>query len=114
MKKQTQNLYEGMYIISATLSEEARQRALDKITQGIESLGGNIEKLHEMGKRRLAYEIEDKREGFYYVIYFTAPTEAIAELWKEYHLHEDLIRFTTLRAEKVLETLTFPPLPEVN
>ncbi len=110
MTKKRQGLYEGMYIISATLSDDARKRALEKITSGIEKRGGIVHKLHEMGKRRLAYEIDGHREGYYYVIYFGLPTSAIVEVWNEYHLHEDLIRFMTLTADEVKEKLEFKPL----
>jgi small subunit ribosomal protein S6 len=98
MKKQ--NLYEGMYIISSKLSDEARNKALDKIQKGI----------LDKGRRRLAYEIEGHKEGHYYIIYFNLPTEAVAELWHDYHLNEDLVRFITLRTEKVLEKIEFKPV----
>ncbi len=109
-KDKRRALYEGMYILSATLSDDSRKKAFDKITDGITSKGGEIHKIHEQGRKKLAYEIDGKREGYYYVLYFTAPTQTIGELWKEYHLHEDLIRFMTMRTEKVLETLEFQPL----
>ena len=109
-KEMRKGLYEGMYILSATLSEESRKKAFDKITDGILQKGGEIHKIHEQGRRKLAYSIDGKREGYYYVLYFTVPTLSINELWKEYHLHEDLIRFMTTRTEKVLETLEFKPL----
>lgn len=112
MSQNRQNLYEGMYVISATLSDDARHKALDRIQAGITNHGGEIKKIHEQGRRRLAYEIEGHREGYYYVIYFTAPTPAISELWQEYHLNEDLIRFITLRANKVMEKIEFKPLVE--
>jgi len=110
MKKERTALYEGMYILSATLSDDSRKKAFDKILNGVTEKGGKVEKVHEMGRKKLAYEIGGKREGFYYVLFFTAPTSIIQELWKEYHLHEDLIRFHQLRVEKVQETLEFPPL----
>ena len=108
----SENLYEGMYILSAGLSEDARQKALDKITNGISSRGGEIHKIHDQGRKRLAYEIRTKKEGYYYLLYFSAPTEAVSELWQEYHLNEDLIRFVTLRADEVKETLEFKQLAE--
>ena len=109
-KNERKGLYEGMYILSATLSDESRKKAFEKITDGILQKEGEIHKIHEQGRRKLAYEIDGKREGYYYVLYFTAPTQIIGELWKEYHLHEDLIRFLTMRAEKVLDTLEFQPI----
>ncbi len=105
-------LYEGMYILSTTLSEESRKKAFDKILNGITEKGGEIRKIHEMGRRKLAYTVMSKRDGYYYLIYFDAPKAAILELWKEYHLHEDLIRFMTLKAENVKETLEFKQLKQ--
>lgn len=110
MSNTKQNLYEGMYVLSATLSDDARTKALDKIKSGITSRGGEIVKVHEQGRRRLAYEINGRREGFYYVIYFNVKPSAITEMWQEYHLHEDLVRFITLRTDAVMETIEFKPL----
>lgn len=112
MSQHRQNLYEGMYVISATLSDDARNKALDKILSGITSKGGEIKKTHDYGRRRLAYEINGHREGHYYIIYFDAPATAIDELWHEYHLNEDLIRFMTLRTDKVMDKIEFPSLVE--
>ncbi len=110
IKKERKGLYEGMYILSATLSDESRKKAFDKITDGITQKGGEILKMHEQGRKKLAYEIDGKREGYYYVLYFSVSTQTIGELWKEYHLHEDLIRFMTMRTETVLDSLEFKPL----
>lgn len=112
MSEQKQNLYEGMYVISATLSDDARNKALQKIQTGITQRGGEIVKLHDQGRRRLAYEIDGHREGHYYIVYFNLRTSGIAELWQEYHLNEDLIRFITLRTDKVMDKIEFKSLEE--
>ena len=112
MSQERQNLYEGMYVISATLSEDARQKALDKILNGIKSEEGEVVKLHEMGRKRLAYAINGHKEGYYFLVYFKAPSAAISKLWQEYHLNEDLVRFMTLTTDKVLEKIEFKPLVE--
>lgn len=106
----TKQLYEGMYILSTTLSEDARKKGLEKITTEIESKGGEIHQVHDLGRKRLAYEIQGKRDGHYYVIYFSSPPSAIPEFWETYKLHEDLIRFMTLQTDKVLETIEFKPI----
>lgn len=110
MNAKEKKIYEGMYIINASLSDEARNKAVEKITNGIIEKGGEIKKIHEQGRRRLAYEINKQREGFYYLIYFVVGSSVISELWQEYHLHEDLIRFITLEAEEVKEKLEFQTL----
>lgn len=112
MTKNRKGLYEGMYILSAALSDESRKKALDKITDGIAQKEGSVLKVFDQGRRKLAYEIKDKREGHYYVLYFEAPALSVQELWKEYHLHEDLIRFMTMCVEKVPETLEFKSLKQ--
>jgi small subunit ribosomal protein S6 len=107
-----QQLYEGMYIISATLSDEARGKALDKIQQGIAAHGGEVLKVHDQGRRRLAYAIDNHREGYYYVLYFKVKPAAISEMWHDYHLNEDLVRFITLTAEKVVDKIEFKSLEQ--
>ncbi len=107
MSKEKSHLYEGMYILSATLSDDARQKALEKITHGITSRAGVIEKTFDQGRRKLAYEINSKREGYYYILYFSISTKVMNDLWREYHLNEDLLRFLTLRTESVPEKLEF-------
>lgn len=112
MSRKQPQLYEGMYIISAKLSDEARRKAFEKITVGITSRGGEILKLHEQGRKKLAYEINSHREGYYYLLYFSALPGVIEELWDEYHISEDLIRFLTMRTEAVLEKLEFKTITE--
>jgi len=114
VSQKKQNLYEGMYIISAKLSDDARGKAFDKIKTAITERGGEIVKVHDQGRKRLAYEIDGHREGHYYVMYFNTEPANIAEFWKEYHLSEDLIRFATLRTDKVLEKIEFKTLVEEN
>lgn len=112
MTQKSLNLYEGMYVISATLSDDARNKALDKIQEGITQKGGEVVKIHNQGRKRLAYEIDGHREGYYFVIYFNCKPSAISELWQEYHLNEDLIRFITLRTDKVLDKIEFKTIEE--
>ena len=51
MRKERTALYEGMYILSATLSEDSRKKAFDKILNGVTEKGGKIEKLFAMCRR---------------------------------------------------------------
>ena len=51
--KEKHQLYEGMYILNATLSEDARKKALDRITSSISERGGEVHKVHDEGKKKL-------------------------------------------------------------
>jgi small subunit ribosomal protein S6 len=110
MPKARKHLYEGMYILSATLSEDARKKALDKITSAISEEGGEVHKIFEQGRRKLAYEVDGRREGYYYVIYFSTGSTTMDQKWRDYQLNEDLIRFMTLRTNHVPEGLEFKKL----
>lgn len=112
MKKEKTQLYEGMYILNPTLSEDARKKALERISNGITHHGGEVCKVHDQGRKKLSYEIRGSREGYYYLIYFKAPTTKLAQLWRDYHLNEDLLRFMTLKAEAIMDSLEFKKLPE--
>lgn len=114
MTESKKNLYEGMYVISASLSEDARSKALDRIKESIVKHGGEVLQVHDWGRKRLAYEIDGHREGFYYILYFEVAASAISEMWHEYHLNEDLVRFITLRTDEALEKIEFKTLQEAQ
>lgn len=103
-------IYEGMYIVSTALSEEAREKALGRIREGIEARGGKIHKTFDHGRRRLGFEIQGQKEGHYYLLYFQSPGEMLKELEKECRLNEDLLRFMTLRVTEVPEKIEFKKL----
>ena len=110
--KEKKQLYEGMYILSSSLSDDARSKAVERIKAGIQESGGEVHKTHDQGRKKMAYEIRGTREGHYYLLYFTAPSNALSDLWKDYHLNEDLLRFLMLKTDEVKEEIEFKPLPE--
>lgn len=112
MSNEYRNLYEGMFIVSSMLTDEARQKVVEKITKGITDHKGEVKKMHEMGLKKLSYEIDGRKDGYYFLLYFEVQPSAISELWQEYHLYEDLMRFMTLRTDTILDSLTFKPLEE--
>jgi small subunit ribosomal protein S6 len=112
MKQANPKLYEGMYILSAQLTEDGRVKAFEKIKAAVEQRGGKVLKVHDQGKRRLAYVVDTHREGHYFLMYFEANPNVIEELWQEYRLNENLVRFMTLTTDKVLEEIKFKQLPE--
>jgi len=73
MNKEMKRLYEGMYVLSASLSEDALKKALERITKTIEASGGEVQKTFEMGRKKLAYEINRHKQGQYILLYFSCP-----------------------------------------
>jgi len=90
------NKYESIFIVSALLEDEKIQEIITKVKNLVEE-SGQLEKLDEWGKRRLAYEIEDQKEGYYTLMHFTAESEFPAELERIYKITEGVIKYIILR-----------------
>ncbi len=84
--------YETVFIVNPELGEEAAKAMLEKFSGIITGNGGNIEKVDEWGKKKLAYLIEDYSEGYYYVVTFTAGTAVPAELDRIFNITDGILR----------------------
>jgi small subunit ribosomal protein S6 len=95
--------YETMFIVKATLTAEEIQAQIELVKANIEKNGGTIAATNDMGSRELAYEIQKNKRGYYYLAYFTAPTEAIIELERNYRINENILRFIFIKHENKTE-----------
>lgn len=92
--------YEIMYIIAPNLDEAATKEVVERFNNVLTTNGAEIEKVNEMGKRRLAYEINDFREGFYVLLNVQANSEAIAEFNRLIKINESVIRVLVTKDEQ--------------
>lgn len=92
--------YEIMYIIAPNLEEAATKELIERFNDVLTTNGAEIEKVEEMGKRRLAYEINDYREGFYVLLNVNSNSEAIAELNRLMKINENVIRVLITKDEE--------------
>lgn len=91
--------YELMYVLNPNLTEEETAAIVEKFKTLIES-NGTIDELQEMGKRKLAYEINYLTEGYYVLVKFTSDPKFPAELDRVLGITDGVIRsLITLRAE---------------
>ncbi len=93
------NQYEVLYVITPELDEEADKVVMDKFADIITANGGEIEKTDVWGKRRLAYPIDYKTEGFYVLVVFSANPELPRELERNMRNDERLMRYMVTRKE---------------
>ena len=92
------NRYEMIYIIDADLEEAARKELIEKVSALITNNGGEIEKVDETwGKRRLAYAIDYKTEGWYVLVTFKAPVELPRELERNLQINENVLRYLVVK-----------------
>ncbi|AII15010.1 30S ribosomal protein S6 [Campylobacter iguaniorum] len=102
--------YELLFILKPTLTEDEAKVKVDFIKEVITKNGGEIASVVEMGTRKLAYKIDKYERGTYVVIYFTAPTQLIAELVRNIRITEDVIRFLTVKYENKREIAAWDKL----
>lgn len=100
--------YETLFIIRPDLEESEIDKTIDAVQNIITSGGGTILKVDKWGKRQLAYMIQKKREGFYVLMYFEAPSTLIAELQRRYKLADAIMRYLVVQplksqVEEILE-----------
>ena len=95
------NRYEMIYIIDTGLEDSARKELIEKVSALIENNGGEIEKVDETwGKRKLAYAIDYKTEGWYVLVTFKAPAELPRELERNLQINENVLRYLVVKLEE--------------
>ncbi len=91
------NKYESMYILKPDLAEESRKALIEKFSGIVTENGGKIENVDEWGQRKLAYEIDYIKEGYYVLMTFEAPSELPLELERNYNISDSVLRFNVIR-----------------
>ena len=96
-------LYESVIIGRQDLTTSQFETIVNEFISVIESLKGTIQKKESWGLRNLAYKINKNRKGHYMLLNIDGPAEAIVEYERLMRLHEDIIRFLTMRIKSVDE-----------
>ena len=90
------NKYESVVIINPNVDEQAMKALVEKFSTLINS-DGKVEKVNELGKKKLAYEIAKNKEGFYVVYEFEANPGFITELERNYRITDEVIKFIVVK-----------------
>ena len=90
------NKYETIFVIDASLAEDQINATTEKFKALIEA-NATVESVDVWGKRRLAYPIDYKTEGYYVLINFSSVAEFIAELDRNYNIADSILRTITVR-----------------
>lgn len=93
------NKYELALVVNAKIEDDARAAVVEKAKDYITRLGGTITNVDEWGKKRLAYEIQKMKEGYYYFIHFESDSTVPAELESRMRIMENVIRFLCVKQE---------------
>ena len=93
------NKYELAVVVSAKVEDDVRLATVEKAKALVERFGGQVTEVEDWGKKRLAYEIQHMKEGFYYFIQFEAEATCPAEVEKRIRIMDNVIRYLCIRKD---------------
>lgn len=91
------NKYEILYIIDNDVSEEDKAALVDRFSDLVVKLGGTVDGIDKWGTRKYAYPINDKNEGYYVLMNFTAGASAPAEIDRQMKITDAIVRQMIIR-----------------
>src|SRR5262245_18271708 len=92
--------YEIMFIVNPTIAEEEIDKINSQIDGIVTSGGGTIGKIEKMGKRRLAYEVDKHREGYYVLFVIVANGEIVKICERRLRVMDPVIKYITVRTDE--------------
>ena len=91
--------YELALVVNAKIEDEAREAVVEKAKGYVARYGGTVTEVEEWGKKRLAYEVQKMREGFYYFIQFEADATCPAEVERHVRIMDNVLRYLVVKKE---------------
>ena len=91
--------YELALVVNAKSEDEAREAVVEKAKSYVARYGGTVTEVEEWGKKRLAYEVQKMREGFYYFIQFEADATCPAEVERHDRIMDNVMRYLVVKKE---------------
>lgn len=93
--------YEVMVIFESDLDEEGIRSSLDRVGEIVSNTGGKVAKVDHWGKRRFAYEMRHRTDGYYVVMRMSASIEAMDELSRVLSLTDEVVRHKVIRVPEI-------------
>ena len=87
-----QNKYEVTYVVESNLGEEATTALVERFSESVKTNGGEVRQVKPWGKRRFAYEVKGRREGYYVTMHFSATPDGMSEVRRQMGLADDVLR----------------------
>ena len=94
------NKYELALVVSAKIEDDARTATVEKAKEYVTRAGGVVSEVEEWGKKKLAYEIQKQKEGFYYFVSFEAESNVPALVEQDVRIMDNVLRFLCVRKDE--------------
>ena len=93
------NKYELTVVVNAKIEDDVRVATVEKVKEYVARYGGTVTNVDEWGKKRLAYEIQKMKEGFYYFVHFEAESTVPAEVEQRIRIMDNVLRYLCMKEE---------------
>ena len=103
MEEKFMNKYESIIIIKPTLTDDEIKDTINKYKENFEKLSNKPVNVEDMGKKKLAYEIQGNTEGHYAIYNFYAKSEDISEIDRNYRIDDNVIKFMNIKQDMEAE-----------
>lgn len=97
--------YELLTVLKPSLDSEELDKVVDKISEEIKSYKGSVSSIDKMGRKKLAYDVQGYRDGFFTTMLISIPAESIVEFKRNLKLNENVLRFMFMEVAKKAQTV---------
>ena len=94
------NQYELALVVNAKVEDDVKNAVVEAAKDLITRFGGNVTNVEDAGKKRLAYEIQKMKEGYYFFIQFDAEATVPAEIESRLRIMDNVLRFLCIRRDE--------------
>ena len=97
--------YELLAVFKPSLDSEELDKVVEKITDEIKSYEGSVESVDKMGRKKLAYDVQGYRDGFFANLIVSIPAQSIVEFKRNLKLNDNVLRFMFMEVSKKAQTV---------
>jgi small subunit ribosomal protein S6 len=98
-------IYEELFIVRPDAAEEEIDAWIEQLKQVIAGAGGTVDKVDKWGKRKLAYRVAKREEGYYVLLQFSSGAEAVKELERRMRVSDLVLKYLTVRIDEKLKRI---------
>ena len=97
--------YELLTIFKPSLDSEELDKEIEKISKDVKSYKGSVDSVDKMGRKKLAYDVQSYRDGYFAVMNLSVPAETVVDFKRSLKLNENIIRFMFMEEAKKAQTV---------
>ena len=97
--------YELLAIFKPSLDSEELDKVMDKISEDVKSFSGSVSSVDKMGRKKLAYDVQGYRDGYFTTMIISIPGETVVDFKRSLKLNENILRFMFMEEAKKAQTV---------